>query len=260
MAYASSPLMPAIDRRKFDIHWRNVFKEEHLISQLGPRQCYQPSASALARRRTNFVPATKTSRTYFSDTAAPERNINETLDTTTTTTAANTTDRIGPRRTDFRQRPQQPRIQPATTLTNIRRSIYQDIRNFLFGTTVAVPTTHVAQTATDETIAPIDNIFSRLRALRNRLEPPRSQVTQDTAKEATTPTVNTFSSHRAFRNRFQHPRSQETQAHMEEPTTSTVSTFSRLRALRNRFERARTQASTTSTETRRFFPGLYSPS
>ena len=187
--------------------------------------------------------------------------MNETLDTSTTTTiATTTTDRIGPRRTDIRQRPQQPKIQPAMISTNIRRSRYQDIRNFLSGATVAVTTTHATQTATEETIAPTDNIFSRFRAFRNRLESPRSQVTQDTAEEPISPTVNTFSSLRALRNRFQHPRSRETQAHTEEPTTSTVSTFSRLRALRNRFQPARTQPSTSSTDTYRFFPGCTSPS
>jgi hypothetical protein len=159
--------------------------------------------------------------------------MNEMLDAAPTTTATTTTDRIGPQRTDFRQRPRQPRIQPATTSTNIRRSRYQDIPNFLSGATVAVTTTHAAQTATEETIAPTDNIFSRFCTLRNRLESPRSQVTQDTAEEPTSPTVNTFSSLRALCNRFQHPRSQETQAHTIEPTPSTVSTFSCLRALRN---------------------------
>jgi hypothetical protein len=81
-------------------------------------------------------------RTYFYDTTEPERNMITTLATATATTATTTTDRIGPRRTGFRQRPQQTRIQPATTSTNIRRSRYQDIRNFVSGATLAVATTH----------------------------------------------------------------------------------------------------------------------
>ncbi len=111
--------------------------------------------------------------------------MNEMLDAAPTTTATTTTDRIGPQRTDFRQRPRQPRIQPATTSTNIRRSRYQDIPNFLSGATVAVITTHATQTATEETIAPTENLISRCRAIRNRLLPPRSQATQDTAEEPT---------------------------------------------------------------------------
>jgi hypothetical protein len=161
-------------------------------------------------------------RTYFSDTAEPERNTNATLATATATIATTTTDRIGPRRTDFRHGPQQTRNQPATTSTNIRRSRYHDIRNYLSGDIVAVTTKHAMQSATEEPITPTDYIFSRCRDLRNRLQPPRTQVTQDTAEEPTTSTVNTFSSLRALHNRFEHLRPQETQAPTEEPTTSTL--------------------------------------
>jgi hypothetical protein len=56
-------------------------------------------------------------RTYLSDTAAPERTMNATL--TTATAATTTTDRIGPRPTAMRQRPQQARTQPAPTSTDI---------------------------------------------------------------------------------------------------------------------------------------------
>jgi hypothetical protein len=68
------------------------------------------------------------------------------------------------------------------------------------------------QATTEEPITPTDNIFSRCRALLNRLQPPRTQGTQDTAEEVTSSRVSNFSSLRALRNRFQHPRSQETQA------------------------------------------------
>jgi hypothetical protein len=107
-------------------------------------------------------------RTYLHNTAEPERNMNGTLAAATTTTATTTTDRIGPRRTDFRQRPHKIRNQPATTSTNIRRSRrYHDIRNYLYGATVAVTTTQAMQAATEEPITPTYNIFFRCRALRN---------------------------------------------------------------------------------------------
>ncbi len=95
------------------------------------------------------------------------------------TKAKTSTESNGTRRTEFRQLPQQPRPQPPTTLNNIRRPSYQDIRSFLSGATVAVTATHLTQTATEETIAPTDTLISRCRAIRNRLQPPRSQVTQD---------------------------------------------------------------------------------
>jgi hypothetical protein len=86
--------MLAIDRRIFDI----------------------PLEERFQGRTSDLAAWTKTMqltiRAYFSDTVAPERNMNETLATTITTTANTTTDRIGPRLTEFRQRPQQPRTQP----------------------------------------------------------------------------------------------------------------------------------------------------
>jgi hypothetical protein len=146
-------------------------------------------------------------RTYFSDTAALERSTNETLATATTTPTNTTTDRIGLRRTELRQRPQQPRDQLATTLTNICRPRYQDIRNFLTGATGAVTTTHATQTSTEETIAPTDTLVPRCRAIRNRLQPPQQTATEETIA----PTVNLISRCRAIRNRLQPPRSQVTQ-------------------------------------------------
>ena len=70
-------------------------------------------------------------RTYFPDTAAPERNTNETLATANTTTDTTATGRIGFRRPTIRQRLQQTRTQPASIVTNSRQSRYQDIRNLL---------------------------------------------------------------------------------------------------------------------------------
>jgi hypothetical protein len=261
MAYANSPLMLAIDLRIFNIPLKERLQGRTSDLAAWTKTMLPTIRISISEAQNQLRTGHQDIRTYFSDTAAPERNMNETLATTTPTTATTTTDRIGPRRTDFRQRPQQTRKQPATTSTNIRRPRYQDIRNFLSGATVAVTTTHATQTATEESIAPTDNLLSRCRALRNRLQPPLSQVTQVTAEEPTTPTANTFSSlHHALRNRFQNTRSQETRAHTEEPTTSTVSAFSSLRALRNQFQPARTQPSTTSTNTWRFFPGRNSPS
>jgi hypothetical protein len=144
-------------------------------------------------------------RTFFSDTAATERNTNETLATANTTTDNTATGRIGPRRTEVRQRPQYPITEPATSFTKIRRPRYQDIRNFLSRATDAVTTAHATQTATEETIAPTNNLISRCRAIRNRLQPPRSQATQDTAEEATNPLENVISRMRALRTRFHTP-------------------------------------------------------
>jgi hypothetical protein len=189
-------------------------------------------------------------RTFFSDTAATERSTNKTLATANTSTDNTTTGRIGPRRTEVRQRPQRPRTQPAPAFTNIRRPRYQDIRNFLPRATAVLTTAHATQTATEETIAPTNILISHCRAIRNRLQPPRSQATQDTAEEPTNPLANAASSRMgALRTRFHTPRTQETQATTEEPTTPTDSTFSHLRALRNRFQPARIQPSTTSTDT-----------
>jgi hypothetical protein len=164
-------------------------------------------------------------RTFFSDTAATERNTNETLATANTMTDNTATGRIGPRRTEVRQRPQQTRTQPAPALTMIRRPGYQDIRNFLPRATAAVTTAHATQTATEETIAPTNNLISRCRAIRNRLQTPRPQPTQDTAEEPTNPLENAISRMRALRARFHTPRTQETQATTEEPTTPTDTTF-----------------------------------
>jgi hypothetical protein len=136
-------------------------------------------------------------RTFFSDTAVTERNTNETLATANTTTDNTATGRIGPRRTEVQ--PQQPRSQPAPALTNIRRPRYQDIRNFLPRATTVVTTAHATQTANEETIAPTNNLISRCRAIRNRLQPPRSQATQDTAEESTNPLENAISRMRALR-------------------------------------------------------------
>jgi hypothetical protein len=104
-------------------------------------------------------------------------------------------------------------------------------------------------------ITPIDNLFSRCHALRNRLQPPRTHATRATAEEPITPIDNILSRCRALRNRSQTPRTQVTQATAEEPTTSTVTTFSSVCAPRNRFQQARTQPNTNSTDTWRFFPG-----
>jgi hypothetical protein len=105
----------------------------------------------------------------------------------------------------------------------------------------------------------IDNLSSRCRVHRNRLQPSRTHATQATADEQINPIDNLISNYRAIRNRLQTPRTQVTQATAAEPTTSTVRTFSSLRALRNRFQQARTQPNTKSTDTWRFLPGRDSP-
>ena len=199
-------------------------------------------------------------RTFLSDTTATPRNTIETDANANITTDNTDTGRIGPQRNEGRQRPQQTRTPPAPALTKFRRPGYQDIRNFLHRAPAAVTTAHATQTATEETIAPTNNLIARCRAIRNRLQTPRSQATQDTAEEPTNPLENAISRMRALRARFQTPRTQETQATSEESTTSSDTTFSHLRALRNRFPTARTQPSTTSTDTWLFFPGRNSSS
>jgi hypothetical protein len=151
-------------------------------------------------------------RTVFSGSTATPRNTIETPANANTTTDNTATGRIGPQRNEVRQRPQQTRTQPAPALTKFRRPGYQDIRNFLPRATAAVTTAHASQTATEETIAPTNNLIARNRAIRNRLQTPRSQATQDTAEEPTNPLENAISRMRALRARFQTPRIQETQA------------------------------------------------
>jgi hypothetical protein len=143
--------MLAIDWCIFDI----PLEERHQgrTSDLAPwTKTMQPTIRiSIGEAQTELRTGHQDIRTCFSDTAAPERNMNERLAPATTTPANNTTtDGTGHRCIEVRQRPQQPRTQPATTLTFIRRSRYQDIRNFLSGTTVAVATTHVTQTAMKE--------------------------------------------------------------------------------------------------------------
>jgi hypothetical protein len=126
-------------------------------------------------------------RTFFSDTTATPRNTNETPANANTTTDNKATGRIGPQRNEVRQRPQQTRTQPAPAFTKLRRPGYQDIRSFLHRATAAVTTAHATRTATEETIAPTNNLIARGRAIRNRFQTPRSQATQDTAEEPTNP-------------------------------------------------------------------------
>ena len=104
--------MLAIDRRIFDIPL-----EERLQGRTSDLIAWNKSMLPAIRRsiseaQNQLRTGHQDIRTYFSDTAAPERNMNETLatataTTATTTTTTTTTGRIGPRRgSDFRQRPQ----------------------------------------------------------------------------------------------------------------------------------------------------------
>jgi hypothetical protein len=150
-------------------HWRNAFNHEHVTSSLGPRQCSQSSVTALVRRRIIFVPYLFL---YFGSARANhERNARhrDGNDHRPYRTSSNRHSTAIPRLT---------RNQPATTSTNIRRSRHYDIRTYFSATTAAVTTTHAMQVTT-----PTDNIISRFRALRNRLQPPRIQVTQATTEE-----------------------------------------------------------------------------
>ncbi len=121
MAYASSPLMLAIDRRIF-----NIPLEERLQGRTSDIAAWtktmQPTIHiSISEAQNQLRTGHRDIRTFFSDTAATERNTNETLANANTTTDTTATGRIGTRRTEVRQRPQQPRTQPAPALTNIRR-------------------------------------------------------------------------------------------------------------------------------------------
>jgi hypothetical protein len=105
MAYASNPLMLAIDRRIVDIPL-----EERLQARTSDLVAW--TKTLLPTIRLSITEAAQNQlhtghqdiRTYFYDTAEPERNKNATLATATTMIATTTTDRIGPRRTDFNRR------------------------------------------------------------------------------------------------------------------------------------------------------------
>jgi hypothetical protein len=174
MAYAHGRLMLAIDRRIFDTPL-----EEGLQSLTSDLVAWATSMLPVIRH--NISEAQKqlrTShrdiRTYFSDTAAPERTMrNVTLATATATTT--TTNRIGPRPTAIRKRPQQTRNQPAMTSTDIRKSRHHDIRTYFSATIAVVTTPYAMQVATEEPTTSTVSAFSRLRTLRSRFQQPRTQ-------------------------------------------------------------------------------------
>jgi hypothetical protein len=90
-------------------------------------------------------------RTYFFDTAAPERTMNATL--TTATSVTTTTDRIDLCPTGIRQRPQQTTqptpTQPTSTSTGIRWSRHHGIRTYFSATTAAVTTNNYERDTSD---------------------------------------------------------------------------------------------------------------
>jgi hypothetical protein len=259
-AYASSPMMLAIDRRIFDIPLEQRLQGRTSDIAAWTKTMQPAIRTSISEAQNQLLSGHQDIRTYFSETAAPERNTNETLVTAHATTDTTATGRIGTRRTEVRQRPQQPRTQLATSLNNIRRPRYQDIRNFLSRATTAGTTVLETQPATTAPTTTTANIISRCRALRNRMQPSRAQAAQATAEASTNPLDNVIARMRALQTRFNTPRTQETQATTEEPTTPIDTTSSLLRAPRNRHQTARTQPSTTSTDTWRFFPGRTSPS
>jgi hypothetical protein len=116
-------------------------------------------------------------RTYFSDTAVPERNVNATLATATQRPPPVPQTALDLAEPTFDSDLNRQETSPLRLQTKTRRSRHHDIRNYLSGATVAVTTTQAMQAATEEPITPKDNIFSRCRALRNRLQPSRTQVT-----------------------------------------------------------------------------------
>jgi hypothetical protein len=96
MAYASSSLMLAIDRRIFGIPL-----EERLQGRTSDLAAWIKTMQltiriSISEAQNQLRTGHQDIRTYFSETAAPERNTNERLATATTTPANTTTDRIGP--------------------------------------------------------------------------------------------------------------------------------------------------------------------
>jgi hypothetical protein len=148
--------MLAIDRRIF-----NIPLEERLQARTSDLEAWNKTVLptirlSITKAQNQILTGHRVIRTFFSDKAAPVRNMNATLATATATIDTTNPDRIVPRRTDLRQRqrPKQKRNQPTTAPTNSRRSSYGDIRHYTSGATFTVATSQAMQTATE---ASIDN-------------------------------------------------------------------------------------------------------
>jgi hypothetical protein len=105
MAYAASPLMLAIDQRIFDISLEKRLQPRTSDLVAWTKTMLPTIRPSISEAQNQLCTGHQDIRTYFSDTEAPERNMNATLATATatatTTTATTTTDRIGPCPTDF---------------------------------------------------------------------------------------------------------------------------------------------------------------
>jgi hypothetical protein len=106
MAYASSPLVLALDRCVLDIPLKERLQSRTSDLVAWAKTMFPVIHQSIREARAQLRTGHHNIRTYFSDTAEPERNMNATLTTATATIDITTTDRIGPRRTDLRQRPQ----------------------------------------------------------------------------------------------------------------------------------------------------------
>jgi hypothetical protein len=118
MAYASSPLMLAIDRRIFRIPL-----EERLRSRTSDLEAWNKTMLptirlSISEARNQILTGHQDIRTFLPIKAAPVRNPNATLATATTTIDSTKPNRIVPGRTNPRQRPKQKSNQPTTTPTN----------------------------------------------------------------------------------------------------------------------------------------------
>jgi hypothetical protein len=113
MAYASTLLVLALDLRVLDIPLKERLQSRTSDPVVWAKTMFPVIHQSIREARAQLRTGHHDIRTYFSDTAEPERNMNAMIDTATATIDTTTTDRIGPRRTDLRQRPQQTRNQPA---------------------------------------------------------------------------------------------------------------------------------------------------
>jgi hypothetical protein len=97
--------MLAIDRRIFDIPLEERRQARTLDLDAWTKTMLPIISLSISEAQNQIRTGHQDIRTYFSDTVEPERNMNATLATATASTDTTNIDRIGPRRTDSRQRP-----------------------------------------------------------------------------------------------------------------------------------------------------------
>jgi hypothetical protein len=143
--------MLTIDRRIF-----NFPLEERLRARTSDLEAWNKTMLptirlSISEAQNQILTGRQDTLTSFSDKAAPVRNMNATLATTTATIDTTNPDRTVPRRTDLRQRkrPKQKINQATTTPPNTHRSNYHDTRHYTSGAKMTVVTSQAMQTATE---------------------------------------------------------------------------------------------------------------